>query len=907
MDPNDRFFRVSGFKFCETLNNASFDSMAYIEKWGTTVAGRRPTTSEFTDFVDNEAKRVMMVLMAKNRFLSIKEIGRFACYCVAEGSNSLASISPTRLLNVVDPLKYFKGVVPAFSQKPSRLPGPRRKYKLGVLLMVHGDSSVLENIKFIVDEMDDGSSILLIHVDLHSEELYQAIAKYIEERDANMNAILRPNSDPQPGNVHLAEYRYHGRWGHISLVWIQLSGFWELLDLADFQHAINLSGFNVPLRKGREIQRVLGLPRFAEMNFISHWGQYYHMAQRLTRPHLPRLDKMNSEFNVFHPDEAGLMFPPYPLLVNSPKFRQKIINDNKHYLTFPPGNYHPKFLDMNNAIDIGNGEEENEKDNPRFLFARKVDVRDEGGREFAKWISKEHLQKHLKPDYDNGTTPSTETTASLETSNVTVETASRIFSKMDSAALGSTSEVRYVRAQGFRFCENLNNASFDSMAYIPEWGKTVAEVDPSMEAFVELVESRARKVMMKLIANNKFLSSKETGKLACYCAADGANNLANLSKTRLVHRIDPSNYFQMNIPNYMPSHSSIPGPRRKYQLAYLLMIHGDRSILENVKFILDQLDDGSSITLIHVDLQSEELYYAVQAFLYQREADMNAINRPNSKPLPGNVFMATNRYRGRWGHISLVWMQLAGFYELMDMADWHHIINLSAFNVPLRKSREIHRVLDLPGNREKNFVAHWGEYLDLAVRITRPHLPRMDKANHDFNTHHPNEAGLMFPPFPRWKVCKHHQWVILSREFIEYIRQSEEVAMALAFTEQTWIPDESFFCYVLLNTPKFTGTVVNDNKHFLTFPPDKIHPKVLNFDDRTNIGDGDSASEWDNPKYFFARKIDIRSEEGKRLVEWVQEKHIRKHISSEPTAYNELGGEEWVVPADFDPSLYLDR
>ncbi|KAI8848917.1 hypothetical protein BC829DRAFT_417213 [Chytridium lagenaria] len=287
------------------------------------------------------------------------------------------------------------------------------------------------------------------------------------------------------------------------------------------------------------------------------------------------------------------------------------------------------------------------------------------------------------------------------------------------------------------------------MAFIPDWSATVAQVNPSIDDFVELIEARARKVMMKLIAKNKFLSSK---------------------------------------------------------LAYLLMIHGDRSILENVKFLLDQLDDGSSIILIHVDLQSDELYQSIASFLLQREADMNAINRPNSKPLPGNVYMAQNRYRGRWGHISLVWMQLSGFYELLDMADWHHVINLSAFNVPLRKSREIHRVLDLPANRDKKLCCALG-------RISWKPLP--------------NKPGFLT------KVS---------------------------------------FCYALL-----------------TFPPNKIHPKVLNYDDRQNL-DGESSSEKDNPKYLFARKIDIRSEEGKRLVEWIQEHHIRKHLSEDPNALQRFGG-----------------
>ncbi|KAJ3104686.1 hypothetical protein HDU97_008962 [Phlyctochytrium planicorne] len=844
---------------------------------------------EFTDFVDTEAKRVMMVLMAKNRFLSIKEIGRFACYCVGEGSNSLGSISTTKMLKYVDPMKYFKGVLPAYTEKPSKLPGQRRKYKIAYLLMVHGDSTVLENIKFIVDELDDGSSIILIHIDLNAEELYDAVVNYLAEREANMNAILRPNSDPQPGNVHLAEYRYHGRWGHISLVWIQLSGFWELMDLADWDHVINLSALNVPMRKGREIQRILSLPKFKDKCFISHWSQYYHMASRLTRPHLPRLDNLRLEFNVFHPEEAGLMFPPYPrwkvckhhqwiiltrdaveyfrtsrdaaillafaenswipdeaffcyVLINAPKFNDRIVNDNKQYITFPQNQFHPKILDMSNSVDIGDGDDESEADDPKYLFIRKVDVRQENGKELIRWIAKQHSLRYLKKDSEYGLMGGEDYVipANFDPEDFVLKEKAKAWLK--------ASGVRYVKVQGFKFCETLNNATFDSFAYIPEYGMTLGEMNPAMAEFVELIDGRAKKVMMLLIAKNKFLTSR---------------------------------------------------------LAYLLMVHGDQSAIENVKYLVEQLDDGSAIILIHVDLRYDELYEAIKSYIAQRETYMNAIIRPNSQPVPGNVFISTSRYKGRWGHISLVWMQLNGFWELLDLADWHHVINLSALNVPMRKSREIHRILDLPENRGKNFVSYWGEYKELAQRITRPHLPRMDKQDGEFNTHHPDEAGLMYPPFPRWKVCKHHQWLILSQDFVQYLRDSEEVAMSLAFAEHTWIPDESFFCYVLLNTPQFMQKLINDNKNFITFPPNRIHPKVLGLEDTVSLGSGESETERDNPRYLFARKVDVRTDEGKMLIEWIHEHHSGKYVLADEAEYGVLGGEDFVVPLEFDPEKYL--
>ncbi|KAJ3093393.1 hypothetical protein HDU96_002330, partial [Phlyctochytrium bullatum] len=304
---SNRYFKVSGFKFCETLNNATFDSLAYINPWKMTVAEKAPTVGEFKLLIEDQARKSMMFLMMNNRFLSIKVcLPTVDLSNVSEGNRKVCLLQCGRRreqfhgsIDLTAPAIYRANIVlqicfacictknikdigasqevqgTKMSLSGSYLHVTDLKpFQIAFLIMVHGDASMLENVKYLVEELDDGSAILLIHVDLKSEELYNAVAKYVVEREALINAFRRPNSDPLPGNVHLAEYRYYGRWGHISLVWIQLSGFWELLDLADFSHVINLSGFNFPLRKAREIQRILSLPEYREKNFISHWAQY---------------------------------------------------------------------------------------------------------------------------------------------------------------------------------------------------------------------------------------------------------------------------------------------------------------------------------------------------------------------------------------------------------------------------------------------------------------------------------------------------------------------------------------------------------------------------------------------------------------------------------------------------------
>ncbi|KAJ3206417.1 hypothetical protein HDU67_008177 [Dinochytrium kinnereticum] len=208
----------------------------------------------------------------------------------------------------------------------------------------------------------------------------------------------------------------------------------------------------------------------------------------------------------------------------------------------------------------------------------------------------------------------------------------------------------------------------------------------------------------------------------------------------------------------------------------------------------------------------------------------------------------------------------------------------------------------------------------MAVRFVRPHILRTDPSPPEFITFHPPEAGLMYPPFYNWRVCRQHQWMILTREFVKHIRESEEAITALAFSEHTWVPDENYFCYVALNTPKFAPHVVSDNKRYVTFQ--KMHARTLEYDNRNelevpNLYDDPGfapppqktneesspqseeekklSSERDNPRYLFVRKVDVRTEGGAGLFKWIQETHAERFMSRVPGFYGRLGGESWTT------------
>ncbi|KAJ3107254.1 hypothetical protein HDU96_007962 [Phlyctochytrium bullatum] len=945
-----RYIQLEGFKFCTHLEGSTFDAFAKIERWnGNPVTKMESGAEGLVKLIDEEAKRISMALTERHN---------------------------TRLIQTVDPIYYFQSVIPSIVPEKSDIYGPRRKYKLGVLIMVHGAVSVLENVKHLVDKFDDGSTIFLIHVDGKYEELHTAIQKYIEERETKINASRR-GSSPAFGNVFLSKKRYRGRWAHVSLVYTQLSGFWELLNLADCELFINLSAVNVPLRKGREIARILQKPKYANHSFIGHWVHSEHLAGRLMRPHIPRYDADS----LHAVQEAGLHAPPFPswkvckqhqwmilsadavkflrtsLLLNSPGHSTRVINTSKHYINFPSGSYHPKELDMSDVSHIGDGSNPMEDEDPRFLFTRKVDINHDKGRELLKWLDEHHLNNHVKEDsvykdivfggkdYHHNTrqdeTPETSirlpqaaghashraaTPHNLPVLDGSTDSEPRVLSAQAARLLvlintpGNASDAplplnislpasvrpeaypkspktlsRYFRVREFGFCAHLNNATFDSLVHVHPWNKTIAETGISPREFADFIDAVAKKIMLHYFKSYGFLEIPSLHRFACYCAADGANSVAFLTDQRMLTSVDPRRYFHEFLPAHSQRPSRLPGPRRQYQLGILLMAHGGADMLPSIKAQIDELDDGASLILIHVDQQSDMLYRALAEYIRDRDAAMNvAWGREPGSEVPGNVHLARMRYHAAWAHVSLVWIQLNGFWEILNLADVKHLINLSANHYPLRRGREIGRVLAQDAFRGRSFVSYWGDYWHIAGRTARPHIRRNESFNKHLTVFHPEETELMFPPYPHAKACKQHQWMILSRSAVEFLRNSSEVLMQLAYSEFTFIPDESFFCSVLLTFYPDRNLILNDNKQLIIFPRASPHPRFLDESDSRFIGGGEGIKEHENPTYFFVRKVSVTHENGRQLVDWIQRKHIMPHVLPDEE-YGHLGGREFVI------------
>ncbi|KAJ3413218.1 hypothetical protein HDV05_008278 [Chytridiales sp. JEL 0842] len=461
-------------------------------------------------------------------------------------------------------------------------------------------------------------------------------------------------------------------------------------------------------------------------------------------------------------------------------------------------------------------------------------------------------------------------------------------------------------ASGFRYCQNLENSTFNSFVHIIPLGGSIAELNPPIKSFVAMIDAAAERMFEAMLEGHADIHPMSLKRASCYFAAQGNNHYMQLSTERMLVQISPVDYFQEVLPLITPTLPPpppvnlntptpnltvtdyferinppvpAPKPRRKYKLAYLLMVDGPTANLENIKTLVEELDDSSAVFLIHVDSHSKLLRDEISRWIALRDLT-KSLTSPNSKVEKGNVFLTQTSYYGMWGHISLVWMQLNGFWELYDLADWEYVINLSAFDYPVRKSREIHRVLKKEGGGKRSYIEFWVESTpEYVERVVRPHLPHKDfRIKKHPGVFELDEVGYMYPPHSYWHLCKQSQWMILTREMVSELRKSQESMEHLAYAEFSWIPDESFFCQVLTNVPTYSQKVINSKKRFLYFYPKQAHPAILTMDWRHLFPEEEKGA---TPANFFLRKVDVKTKQGKELVEWLRKVHIEKHVEVE--------------------------
>ncbi|KAJ3112562.1 hypothetical protein HDU96_004412 [Phlyctochytrium bullatum] len=429
-------------------------------------------------------------------------------------------------------------------------------------------------------------------------------------------------------------------------------------------------------------------------------------------------------------------------------------------------------------------------------------------------------------------------------------------------------DCRIFRVSGFEFCPELKGSSFDALAFVPVLRGTVAQSGITASTFVKFVDEMARYVYEDLVRRSgDELDPRALQRYACLRTALGIYMFPALSATRILHEIDPLEYHKETLPAMAKRPSVLPGPRRKYPLGMVILANGEPYLVANIASILDALDDGNCLILIHVDHNSESLHHAVLDHLTERRNRTTHLDK-------GNIHMAETRYHGEWGRPVLVWMALNGFFELANMADVDHFINISPLHWPLRRPVDMARMLCAPSFHDKSFVDCRQEFEESAQRKALNLIPGSHNSSESMTSLAEDRVGLFFAPIPTMRSCKNHQWVILSRRAVEHLRTDSRAALILAFSNFVGISDESFFSDALYSSPNESQHILNQEKIVVHFPwEDSTHPIYLTLEHKHMLGDPERD---DDPTFYFARKVnatDTRTGGGAALVEWIRTEH----------------------------------
>ncbi|KAH6579667.1 hypothetical protein BASA61_010099 [Batrachochytrium salamandrivorans] len=377
--------KISGFQFCDMLNNAIFDAMVHLHPLNGSIAGLNPLVQSVISLLDTKAQEITKFIQVKFEGVNILEAKRYACYAVAEGNNPSANLSDSRFVFSFSANDYFHSPLPAIHVGTPKVTPSRPRYLMAFLIMVHEEAG-LHQLKMLIDLLDDGNAIMLLHVDQSATHLYDLITAYLDDR--------KKSSTAPKGNIFLAQHRFANTWGHISLVYTQLSGFWELLDMAQWDYIVNLSNYDWPLRNNVDMHAAL--ERHPGFSWIDYWNDTEAIAERSLRPHLARADHSG----VYHPPELGITsWPVYgtysyarrvlfaTALVNS-QFSTLLKRDKKRYVRSPTDHSSPPWIGWSDRHIFRPSQNE-----PEFLFLRPFNVLGEffGETKLIEWIRVNHL------------------------------------------------------------------------------------------------------------------------------------------------------------------------------------------------------------------------------------------------------------------------------------------------------------------------------------------------------------------------------------------------------------------------------------------------------------------------------------------------------------------------------------
>ena len=332
----------------------------------------------------------------------------------------------------------------------------------------------------------------------------------------------------------------------------------------------------------------------------------------------------------------------------------------------------------------------------------------------------------------------------------------------------------------------------------------------------------------------------------CWQVAQGCvAGWKDFTQSRLIRTVGDS--FAFPFMNFQ-SNSDIAKTKPRYRIAYVIMVHKD---FNNVKNLIEAINDPHIFALIHVDRRADpEFYRQVQELIMQYD----------------NMDVIRDRFTVIWAHVSIVWTQLWGFFELLDRIDFEYVINLSGSDYPLKSTSTMLAALDKMPNH--NWVWWAPNSNNILYRLVWMWHCRVKNGDPEGLCDFANKVQGQ-REFQLWDIFPVHrkssQWVILTKSTIERLRSSKGLRLLLLHMEHSSIPDESLFSLFISGSAKDTPITNRDPKRLMSWNHGP-HPHTFSIMDTKTILAEQSA-------FFFIRKVDTVSDpQLKQLLDSIRQK-----------------------------------
>lgn len=189
------------------------------------------------------------------------------------------------------------------------------------------------------------------------------------------------------------------------------------------------------------------------------------------------------------------------------------------------------------------------------------------------------------------------------------------------------------------------------------------------------------------------------------------------------------------------SRGNVDPLKKRYKIAYFIMAHANKKCL---MAMMDALYSTEAIYLIHVDANFPDFKEEIKEWV-----EYSKFN---------NVHVMKASFYGQWGSSSLVFIELEGFFQLIDMAEWDYVINLSVYDYPLANTSTIHYILEK--TPQKSYLAYWAGDLETMRRLSFTAFTSESKKHFVIDFRRPR----FFPWVGRFTPMKQSQWMVIFKD-----------------------------------------------------------------------------------------------------------------------------------------------